>query len=103
MPVSRSDYERGSTPGSTESKIVEFLEANYGNAYTADEIAFAIGHPVSLPPSPGATDLDRLGKAVDKAAFVSQLGLMVLMRKISSRLVRTSTGSSAYFAAHKRR
>jgi hypothetical protein len=103
MPVSRQDFERGATTGSTESKILEFLTQNAQNAYTPDEIAAAIGHTTTVPLHAGASEIDRIARGLEKAAFVSQLGLMVLTRKISSRLVQTLHGPMVYFASKRAR
>jgi hypothetical protein len=100
MPVTRSEFEKGTAEDSTEAKVLRFLGAEPGSAYNAVELGKAISHS-----SEDAIDeddgLSRLGRTFGRMSFRNELDEMAKRGLIESRAVRHGEGWDHYYSAKR--
>ena len=98
MPIDRSEFVSGETHDAVESRVVEFLRAHRDNAYTAEEIAVAIGHPAggSLV---GPNEVVSACHIRHRIGFISLLDLMAWQGKLERRHVHTGQRPETFYAA----
>lgn len=98
MPISVADLRKGQTPDSLSQRVWAFLKSNPGTAYTAEEIAVAVGllKPLKGPPPP----LAWLGRAITVGNIGNLLARWAQRGLVETSMVETpSGGSEAYYAA----
>ncbi|HYK93299.1 MAG TPA: hypothetical protein VEY07_04560 [Thermoplasmata archaeon] len=98
MPIDREEFVSGETHDAVAGRVVDFLAGHPSNAYTAEEIAVAIGHPAGRP-LVGVNEVDSAYHILQRFAFVSLLDVMAWERKIERRHVRTGTRPETFYAA----
>ena len=99
MPISRDDFERGRTEDSDEEKVLRLLDAGPGQAYTAGEIAVAIGHSSAVTPNSSDPDLSDFLSDWKAWKFEQYLDFLVGKGKIESRMIQDGTGYHRYYSA----
>ncbi|MCI4345863.1 MAG: hypothetical protein L3K07_03825 [Thermoplasmata archaeon] len=98
MPVSRADFIRGRTIDSDEEKVTKFLTQHKGEAFTAEEIAKAIGHK-STAQVGGNTEFAETLRLSGLIFFDLFLQSLVIGDKIVLGGVQTARGFERYYAA----
>ena len=98
MPIEREEFVAGETHDAVEGRVVEFLSAHSDSAYTAEEIAVAIGHPAGRA-LVGVNEVDSVYHILQRFAFVSLLDVMAWERKIERRHVHTGVRPETFYAA----
>lgn len=98
VPIDRPEFDNGSARHPVQREIEEFLTDHPTMAYTAEEVAVAIGHPAGQEIA-GANEIISASHLVQRLAFVSELDVLALEGKIARRVVRTPAGHVTYYAA----
>lgn len=71
MPIKRAEMERGRTMDSLTDRLFNFLQQGRGSAFTADEIAVAVGY---VPPS---KETDNWLDQISRGYLVGTVGQML--------------------------
>ncbi len=98
MPIDRSEFQSGETHDAVESRVEEFLGAHPESAFTAEEVAVAIGHPAGRS-LVGSSEVDSVYHILQRFGFVTLLDLMARAGKIERRHVHTGTRPETFYAA----
>jgi hypothetical protein len=98
VPIDRPEFDSGAVRHPVQREIEEFLNDHPTMAYTAEEVAVAIGHPAGQAIA-GANEIISGSHLVLRLAFISELDVLALEGKIARRVVRTPTGHTTYYAA----
>ncbi|MCI4335689.1 MAG: hypothetical protein L3K17_00620 [Thermoplasmata archaeon] len=97
MPIDRPEFDAGEKRHPVQRQIEEFLADHPTMAFSAEEIAVAIGHPAGSPIG-GANEVVSASHLVLRLAFISELDWMALEGKIERRVVRTPSGHLTFYA-----
>lgn len=98
MPIEREEFRAGETHDAVEGLVEEFLTAHPSQAYTAEEIAVAVGHPAGRS-LVGSNEVDSAYHIFQRLGFVTLLDLMARSGKIERRHVHTGHRGETYYAA----
>lgn len=98
VPIDRSEFDAGAVHHPVQREVEAFLNDHPTMAYTAEEVAVAIGHAAGLA-IPGANEIVSASHLVQRVAFISELDILALEGKIARRVVRTPTGHTTYYSA----
>lgn len=98
MPIDRNEFQAGETHDAVESQVERFLGAHAEAAYTAEEIAVAIGHPAGRA-LVGVSEVDSFYHILQRLGFITLLDLMARSGKIERRHVHTGARPETFYAA----
>lgn len=98
MPIDRSEFDAGAVRHPVQREIEEFLNDHPTMAYTAEEVAVAIGHPAGQQIA-GTNEIISASHLVQRLAFISELDVLALEGKIGRRVVRGPDGHVTYYSA----
>lgn len=99
VPIDRPEFDSGAARHPVQEEIEEFLNDHPTMAYTAEEVAVAIGHPAGRQIA-GSNEIISASHLIQRLAFISELDVLALEGKIARRVVRTPNGHVTYYAAN---
>lgn len=98
LPISVADLRKGQTPDSLSQRVWDVLKSNPGTAFTAEELAEAVG---VLKPRTGPTSIvDAIARAMATGNIQGLLARWAQRGIVETSLVEGPSGNKeAYFAA----